>query len=120
MKVQDVKKDCTAVVGVSLEFSNSEISMINKLRWQLENCVNRATETAIAVAKNANTKYDNPEDVSVAIDLKSVNRMVWLLSQICRNEDSYLFCTVDTDAKFMIQNINEKAGLINPNQPEAE
>lgn len=118
MKVQDVKKDCTAVVGVSLEFSNSEISMIDKLVWQVENCVNRATETAIAVAKNAETPYDDPEDVSVAIDLKSVQRILWLLSQVTRNEISYLFCSADSEADMSVQKINMKAGVIDPDQPE--
>lgn len=118
MKVQDVKKDCTAVVGVSLEFSNSEISMISKLVWQVESCVNRATETAIAMAKNAKTPYDNPKDVSVAIDFKSAQRILWLLSQVTHNESSYLFSTADLNADWAIQKINTKAGLIDPDQPE--
>ena len=44
MKIQDVKRECTAIVGVSAEFSNSEIRSIDNLACKVGEAINKAVD----------------------------------------------------------------------------
>lgn len=106
MKVQDVKKDCTAIVGLSIEFSNSEIGSLSNLRRVVENAIEEGIDNAHKVVETTGTKYKETEKVSVAIDLKTLKRIQWLLVQITRRDDSDLFNAADESFKEYVNYIN--------------
>lgn len=97
MKVQDVKKDCTAIVGLSIEFSNSEIGSLSSLLRTVSNAVEKGVKQAHDIAKAAETPYDEKEKIPVSIDLKSLKRIEWLLTQMTKGDNSSLFNTADAD-----------------------
>ena len=97
MKVQDVKKDCTAIVGLSIEFSNSEIGSLSSLLRTVSDAIVKGTKQAHSIAEAAQTMYNEKEEIPVAIDLKSLKRIEWLLTQMTKNDDSGLFNTADAD-----------------------
>lgn len=97
MKVQDVKKDCTAIVGLSIEFSNSEIGSLSSLLRTVSNAVEKGVKQAHSTAEAAKTTYNEKEEIPVSIDLKSLKRIEWLLTQMTKGDDSGLFNTADAD-----------------------
>lgn len=107
MKIQDVKKECLATVGLSIEFSNTEISSLSRLLMAVDNAVDCGIEAAkSAVEQNLLKPYGDNENVDVTIDLKSLKRIQWLLTQMTRNETSGLFEQVDADYRTDLLHIN--------------
>ena len=106
MKVQDVKKECTAIVGLSVEFSNSEIGSIDRLLWTVENCVEKAVNTAIVNVNATGKQYGPEDDVPVEIDLRSIKKIQWLLYQMTRANRSDLFNEASKDHSIEIDAIN--------------
>lgn len=106
MKVQDVKKECLAVVGLSVEFSNSEISTINSLLWNVTKSIEDGTARAHQFAATQEMQYKDKDDVPVTIDLKSLKRIEWLLTQLTRKETSGLFEQADADYRADLSYIN--------------
>lgn len=106
MKVQDVKKDCLAIVGLSIEFSNSEISSLSRLLTNVSDAIDKGVKTLHAQAKATGSLCDEKENIPVCIDLKSLMRVEWLLTQLTRNENSGLFESADTNYRTEVGNIN--------------
>lgn len=108
MKIQDVKKECTAIVGLSVEFSNSEIGSIDRLLWTVDNCIEKAINKAIANVKETGKQYSPENDVPVEIDLRSIKKIEWLLYQMTRTNRSDLFNEVAKDYSIEIDTINKE------------
>lgn len=106
MKVQDVKKECLATVGLSIEFSNTEISSLSHLLTTVDNAVEHGVEAAKSTATENGKPYGDNEKIECPIDLKSLNRIQWLLTQMTRNETSGLFEQADTDYRASLSYIN--------------
>ena len=106
MKVQDVKKECTAIVGLSIEFSNSEIGSIDRLLWTVDNCVEKAINTAIVNVKETGKQYGPEDNVPVEIDLCSLKKIQWLLYQMTRTSRSDLFSEASKDYSIEVDAIN--------------
>ena len=106
MKVQDVKKECVAVTGLSVEFSNTEVSSLSRLLMTVDNAVNCGIEAAKSAATENGKPYGDNEDVDVTIDLKSLKRIQWLLTQLTRNDKSGLFEQADADYRGDLLYIN--------------
>ena len=107
MKVQNVKKECLAIVGLSIEFSNSEISSLSRLLTTVRDAAERGVEAAKVEAMKEGTTYSSGEKVECVIDLKSLMRIEWLLTQLTRNEESGLFNQADDDCENALERINK-------------
>lgn len=107
MKVQDVKKECAAIVGLSIEFSNSEVASIDRLLWTVDNCIEKAINTAVVAVKNTAKEYDFNDDVPAAIDLRSLKKIQWLLYQMTRLNRSDLFNYANRDYESELNAINQ-------------
>lgn len=115
MKIQEVKKECAAIVGLSIEFSNSEIDSIVRLIWDLElsiekgygdlhsmiDCANAAASgferRDAGVINNINIDSDN---ATITVDLKTLVRCQWLLNMITKDrakKPSSLFDQIDDE-----------------------
>lgn len=97
MKVQDVKKDCTAIVGLSIEFSNSEVSSLSNLLSKVSDAIEKGIETHNQKVKATKELCDEKKDVPVVLDLKSLKRIEWLLTQMTKNDNSGLFNIADAE-----------------------
>lgn len=109
MKVQDVRKECSAIVGLSLEFSNSEIGCIDRLLWEVDAAVEKAINNQIATMKNFEQGchlLDFEDDVLAAIDLRSLKKIQWLLYQMTRTNRSDLFNEANREYEAEINSIN--------------
>lgn len=106
MKIQDVKKECLATVGLSIEFSNTEISSLSHLLITVDNAVEHGIEAAKSAAAENGKPYGDNEKIECPIDLKSLKRIQWLLTQITRNETSGLFEQADADYRTDLLHIN--------------
>lgn len=109
MKVQDIKKECSAIVGLSLEFSNSEIGCIDRLLWEVDNVIERAINQRITMMKcsEQGTKpLDFEDDVPAAIDLRSLKKIQWLLYQMTRTTRCDLFNEANREYASEIDSIN--------------
>jgi hypothetical protein len=106
MKVQNVKKECLAIVGLSVEFSNAEVSSLDHLRTPVENAIKHGKETAKAAAMETGKKYNTAEEVECTIDLESLVRIKWLLTQLTPSMGSELFDQADYDCADMCAYIN--------------
>ena len=94
MKVQDVKKECSAIVGLSLEFSNSEVACIDHLLWDIDKAVDKAINQQITIMKSCEqgcNLLDFEDDVPAAIDLRNLKKIQWLLTMMTRCNMSDLF-----------------------------
>jgi len=107
MKVQDVKKECVATIGLSVEFSNTEISSLSHLLTTVDNAVEHGIEAAKSAATENERQYGDNEKIEVPIDLKSLKRIQWLLTQLTRNETSGLFEQADADYRVDLSHIND-------------
>lgn len=115
MKVQDVRKECSAIVGLSLEFSNSEIGCIDRLLWEVDNAVEKAINQQITVMKNfeQGTKLlDFEDDVPAAIDLRSLKKIQWLLYQMTRSNRCDLFNEANREYETEINCINNSVSSV--------
>ena len=108
MKVQDVKKECLATVGLSLEFSNSEVACIDRLLWSVDDAIDKAINQKIAELKsnNAPKEIDFEDDVNVTIDLRSLKKIQWLLYQMTRTNRCDLFNEANREYETEIVSIN--------------
>lgn len=106
MKVQDVKRECLATVGLSVEFSNSEISTISSLLWNVTKSIEDGIARAHQFAATQQMQYKDKDDVPVTIDLKSLKRIEWLLIQLTRRDMSGLFEQADADYRAELGFIN--------------
>lgn len=106
MKVQDVRKECLATVGLSVEFSNTEVNSLSHLLTTIDNAVEHGVEAAKSTAKENSKQYGDNEKIECPIDLKSLKRIQWLLTQLTRNEASDLFKEADADYRTDLLHIN--------------
>lgn len=110
MKVQEVTKEATvAKTGVSVEFSNSEIASIQRLTWTLDDVIEKGKNTAKSIAKAANKPYDGKEPISVAVDLRTLMRVDWLLGAFSNRFESDIFDQADGWYAYEVEEINESA-----------
>lgn len=106
MKIQDVKRECLATVGLSVEFSNSEISSLSHLLTTVNNTVEHGVEAAKSTAIENGKPYGDNEKIECPIDLKTLKRIQWLLTQLTRKETSGLFEQADADYRTDLLHIN--------------
>lgn len=109
MKVQDVKKECLATVGLSLEFSNSEVACIDRLLWSVNDAIDKGINQKIAELKSNNDskELDFEDDVNVTIDLRSLKKIQWLLFQMTRTNCCNLFNEANCEYESEIVLIND-------------
>jgi len=106
MKVQDVKKECLATIGLSVEFSNTEVSSLSHLLTTVDNAVEHGVEAAKSAATENGKPYGDNEKIECPIDLKSLKRIQWLLALLTRDETSGLFEQADADYRVDLSYIN--------------
>lgn len=106
MKVQDVRKECLATVGLTIEFSNSEIGTISSLLWNVTKSIEDGIARAHQFAATQEMMYKDNDDVPVTIDLKSLKRIEWLLVQMTRRDMSGLFEQADANYRADLSHIN--------------
>jgi len=106
MKIQDVRKECLATIGLSVEFSNTEVNSLSHLLTTVDNAVDHGVEAAKSTATKNGKPYGDNEKIEVPIDLKSLKRIQWLLTQLTRNETSGLFEQADADYRADLLHIN--------------
>lgn len=109
MKVQDVKKECSAIVGLSLEFSNSEVACIDHLLWDIDKVINNAINQQTMMMKNCEQGchlLDFKDDVPVTIDLRNLKKIQWLLTMMTRRNMSDLFNEANRQYEMEISCIN--------------
>lgn len=107
MKIQDVKRECLATVGLSIEFSNTEVNSLSHLLTIVDNAVEHGIEAAKSTAMENKKPYGDNEKIECPIDLKSLKRIQWLLTQLTRNEMSGLFEQADVDYRGDLSYIND-------------
>lgn len=110
MKIQVIEKECTARVGLSAEFSNSECASIKDVKTHVSDAIERAITEARAYteASQTNQKFKSPSEITVKVDLETAMRIDWLLSNFIRKEDSDLFCTADNLCLTKMAEINHE------------
>lgn len=106
MKVQDVRKECLATVGLSIEFSNSEVSTLSHLLTVVSDATEKGIQQAKDTAKHTKEPYGDDEKIPCTIDLKSLKRIEWLLVQLTRRDMSGLFEEADADYRADLSHIN--------------
>lgn len=96
MKIQIIEKECTARVGLSIEFSNSEQRAIETVGNKLGEAIDKAEEESknFVKASQTDTKLD-VSHVTVKIDLETAMRIHWLLGNCVNKNESGLFNTAD-------------------------
>lgn len=110
MKVQEVvKENASAKVGVSVEFSNSEIASIQRLTWTIENAIEKGKSTAKSIVEASNKPYDGKEPITVSVDLRTLLRVNWLLEAFSNRSESDMFNCVDGWYAQEVEEINESA-----------
>lgn len=107
MKVQDVKKECLATTGLSVELSNSEIGSIDRLLWEVDNAVETGVNQTIKIAKAAGKQYDFEDEIPVSIDLRSLKKVQWILAQLTRTNHSDLFNEANRKFEMEVSVIND-------------
>lgn len=106
MKVQDVKKECLATTGLSVEFSNSEVGSLSNLLWNVSRAVEDSVERAHQMAVTQQQQFEEDGPIPAFIDLKSLKRVEWLLIQLTRRDMSGLFDYADSDYRTDCNHIN--------------
>lgn len=102
MKVSNIEKhEALAIVGTCVELSNSEIATVSRLRWDIENSIENAIQ-------NATPEQAKDGNVTVAIDLKTMKRVEWLLSTIARREQSGLFTCADGEYEAILEALRKR------------
>ena len=113
MKVQIVEKECTAKVGISVEFSNSEIDSLVRIALELDDKIEEQCRESHAFIKSSElgTKYKESDKISVKVDLKTLTRISWLLNKITNGRvrnPSDLFNEADGDYLATLASINNR------------
>ena len=109
MKVQDVKKECSAIVGLSLEFSNSEVGCISHLLWEVDAVIEKAINQQIEMMRSSEQGchlLDFEDNVPAAIDLRTLKKIQWLLYQMTRTNRCDLFNEANREYEAEISSIN--------------
>lgn len=106
MKIQDVEKECLAITGLSVEFSNSEVSSLSSLLWDVTLAVNTSIENAHQTAVTEERQFKENERIPATIDLKSLKRVWYLLVQLTRHDTSGLFNNADSGYRADCEYIN--------------
>lgn len=106
MKVQDVKKECLATIGLSVELSNSEIGSISRLLWTVDNAIEAGINQAIETAKPTGKQYGLEDEIPVSINLRSLKKVQWLLVQLTRTNFSELFNEANREFEADVNSIN--------------
>ena len=111
MKIQDVKRECAAIVGISAEFSNSEIRSIGNLARNVKEAIDKAVDQQVKLmrefegqTRSLNADEDN---VPVALDLRDVERIHWFLSLFDNTDSSSIFGEADKSLEATIHKINK-------------
>lgn len=111
MNVQDVKRECTAIVGISAEFTNSEIRSICDLACKVGEAIEKAIDQQVALMKNSEGETrllkSDEDDVPVVLNLSDVERVHWFLSLFDNTTTSSMFDEADKGFKSSIQRIND-------------
>lgn len=110
MKVENVKKECSAIVGLSIEFSNSEIASLSRLLWEVDAAVEKAVDQQIKTMKTfeqGSHLLDIGDNVPAAIDLKTLKKIQWLLYMMSRTDRSGLFDYANQEYENVISYIND-------------
>lgn len=113
MKVQIVERECSAKVGISIEFSNSEIDSLVRIALKLDNKIEEKCKDAHQFVKASETgaKYNESDDIPVVVDLKTLIRISWLLDKITNGKvrkPSDLFNEADGDYLATLESINNR------------
>lgn len=90
MKVQSIERECQrAIVGTAVEFSNTEISTLCRLAYDVDNIVDKA--------RYDNAKISSKEEkiTSVEVGLPIMMKIQYLLNKIVGREYSDLFREID-------------------------
>lgn len=109
MKVQDVRKECSAIVGLSLEFSNSEVGCISRLLWEIDSAIERAVNQQIEkmkISEQGCKPLDFEDNVPVSVDLRAMKKIQWLLYQMTRTDRCDLFNEANREYEIEINSIN--------------
>ena len=113
MKIQDVKKQCEATVGVSIEFSNREVSSIARVVWELDREIDKAVQQQISVFSHPmddKVPLSVEDNVIAYVDLKVLLKAAKLLHMMCSTrEESNLFADSEMYYAGLIDEINAKA-----------
>ena len=113
MKVQIVERECTAKVGISVEFSNSEIDSLVRIALKLDDKIEEKCKEVHNYIKASQTgvKYNESDEIPVEIDLKTLARISWLLDKITDGrvrKPSNLFNDADSDYLATLESINNR------------
>lgn len=109
MKVNVIEKECMAIVGLAIEFSNSECSSIERVANTVNDSIIKAVEqskTIVEHGKEEGVRYANATKVPVLIDLETATRIAWLLGNFVHNTGSALFANADNMAIVTLAEIN--------------
>ena len=84
MEVKIVEKNCAAKVGISVEFSNSEIDSLIRIALKLDDKIEEKCKEVHNYIKASETgvKYNESDEIPVEVDLKTLTRISWLLNKI--------------------------------------
>jgi len=111
MKINDVKRECTAVVGISAEFSNSEIRSIDNLACKVGEAINIAVDQQVKLMREskgqARPLKADEDNVPVVLDLRDVERIHWFLSLFDNTNSSSIFDEADKSLEFTVHRINK-------------
>ena len=95
MKVQDITKECSATVGLSVELSISEAYEIGNLADSVENAIQDALKQQVEMMKGFEQGCHplNPfaDTIPVAINLDVLRKVHWLLNKMAKHGCSDLF-----------------------------
>ena len=113
MKVQIVERECTAKVGISIEFSNSEIDSLVRMALKLDDKIEEQCKEAHTFIKASETdaKYKMSDEIPVKIDLKTLTCISWLLDKITNGrarKPSDLFSEAYADYAATLEAINNR------------
>lgn len=111
MKIQDVKKECLATIGLSVEFSNSEIRSIDNLACKVGEAIDKAIDQQIKLMREfegqARPLKADEDNVPVVLDLKDVERIHWFLSLFDNTNSSSIFDEADKSLERTVRKINK-------------
>jgi hypothetical protein len=107
MKVQDVKKECLATIGLSIELSNAEINSLSSLLKDVTDAINNTVETTRATVCTTRERYKEHEKIDATTTLKTLKRIEWLLVQLTRRDMSGLFDFADAEYRADVNYIND-------------
>lgn len=112
MERKEIKKECLAVTGLSAEFSNSEVRSIEEVLRTVKHAVDKGFEEVENAVKNGTEAEKSIDSTLVFIDLRTANRVKWLLTQLTHNSsNSHLFDAADANIPECIRE-DEEASFV--------